>query len=122
MPFSHHDRVMGWLLGLAHLTSLLFADALSRSGLDPDELERVASTTFSKQVATAHSVLTEDPELYFAIQRLNPHRGEAYAALAAALGELTGAVERDESGTFAEIVAQASKALPKPSSESNAAD
>lgn len=113
MPFDHHDRVMGWLLGLAHLTSLLFADALSRSGVDPEELRRVASTTFSRQVATAHSVLSEDPELYFAIQRLNPHRGESYAALSAALGELTGAVERDEAGVFAEVMARASEALPR---------
>ena len=114
LPFAHHDRVMGWLLGLAHLTGLLFADALSRSGLDPVEFERAASTTFSRQVATARSVLEEDPELYFTIQRLNPYRGEVYAALTAALGELTGAVERDDPETFAGVVAHAATVLPKP--------
>jgi prephenate dehydrogenase/chorismate mutase len=112
LPFDHHDRVMGWLLGLAHLTGMLFASALSRSGLDPKELERVASTTFSKQASTARSILGEDPELYFAIQRLNPSRGEVYAALTASLGELIGAVERDDPGAFAAAMTAAASILP----------
>ncbi len=112
VPFERHDRLMGWLLGLAHLTGMLFADALARSGLDPDQLARVASTTFRRQAATAASVLGEDPDLYFAIQRLNPHRGEVYAAITAAVGELTGAVERDDREAFREALARAAGALP----------
>jgi len=113
LPFERHDRTMGWLLGLAHLTGMLFAEALSHSGLDPRELGRAASTTFSRQVATAHSVLSEDPALYFSIQRLNPFRGEIYAALNAALGELTGAVERDDAEQFASFLSRAADALPE---------
>ncbi|MCK4548499.1 MAG: prephenate dehydrogenase/arogenate dehydrogenase family protein [Candidatus Eisenbacteria sp.] len=112
LPFDHHDRVMGWLLGLAHLTGMLFASALSRSGLDPKEMERVASTTFARQASTARSILEEDPQLYFAIQHLNPFRGEVYSALTAALGDLTGAVERDDSKAFAEIIKGAASMLP----------
>jgi prephenate dehydrogenase/chorismate mutase len=113
LPFEHHDRLMGWLLGLAHLTGMLFADALSMSGLDPKELERVASTTFARQVSTASSVLDEDPELYYAIQRLNPFRGEVYDALHAALNGLTGAVEGEEREAFATRLARAASVLPK---------
>ena len=113
LPFDRHDRLMGWLLGLAHLTGMLFADALAHSGLDPGELQRVSSTTFARQVATARSVLDEDPGLYFAIQRLNPFRGQVYAALTAALGELTGAVERDQRGVFKEALTRAAAALPQ---------
>lgn len=112
VPFERHDRLMGWLLGLAHLTGMLFAGALTRSGLDPEELTRVASTTFTRQVATARSVLSEDPQLYFAIQRLNPYRGEVYAALTAALGELTGAVERNAPDLFADALSSAGAILP----------
>ncbi|MBU0753966.1 MAG: prephenate dehydrogenase/arogenate dehydrogenase family protein, partial [Planctomycetes bacterium] len=100
MPFEHHDRLIGWLLGLAHLSGILFADALSRSGLEPFEFERAPSTTFSRQVATARSVLEENPDLYFAIQRLNPFRKEVYAALQSALDELTRAVERNDCRAF----------------------
>src|SRR6185295_11455840 len=38
VPFSHHDRLMGWLLGLGHLTNMLFGAALTRSGIEPEEL------------------------------------------------------------------------------------
>ena len=113
LPFERHDRLMGWLLGLAHLTGIHFADALARSGLDSSEFERAASTTFTRQVATARSVLEEDPGLYFAIQRLNPFRGEVYGALAAALGELTHAVERDDREGFASFLTRDADALPK---------
>ncbi len=113
VPFDRHDRLMGWLLGLGHLAGMLFAGALARSGHDPSELERVASTTYSRQVATARSVLEEDPDLYFAIQRLNPHRGEVYAALTAALGDLTGAVERGDREAFAELMGRGAGALPR---------
>ncbi len=113
IPFERHDRTMGWLLGLAHLTGMLFAEALSHSGLDPRELGRAASTTFSSQMATAHSVLSEDPALYFSIQRLNPYRGEIYAALNAALGGLTGAVERNKPEEFADLLSRAADALPE---------
>lgn len=113
VPLDRHDRLMGWLLGLGHLTGMVFAGALSRSGHDPAELERVASTTYSRQVATAQSILEEDPRLYFAIQRLNPHRGEVYAALMAALGELTGAVERDDPEAFAALMDRGARALAR---------
>jgi len=114
LPFERHDRLMGWVLGLAHLCGMLFGAALTRSALDPAELGRVASTTFSRQVATSRSVLGEDASLYFAIQRLNPHRGEVYAALTSAIGELTGAVERDDGETFATLLERAAAALPDP--------
>jgi chorismate mutase/prephenate dehydrogenase len=113
LPFEHHDRLMGWLLGLAHLHGILFAGALSRSGLDPEELERTASTTFSRQVETARTVLEEDPDLYFAIQRLNPFRGEVYAALTAAVGEVTGAVERNDREAFNRLLSGAGAKLPR---------
>jgi len=112
VPLERHDRLMGWLLGLGHLTGMIFAGALARSGHDPGELSRVASTTYSRQVATARSVLEEDPGLYFAIQRLNPHRGEVYAALAAALDELTRAVERDDAEAFATLMNRGAGSLP----------
>ncbi|MFH1999940.1 MAG: prephenate dehydrogenase/arogenate dehydrogenase family protein [Planctomycetota bacterium] len=111
MPFERHDRLMGWLLGLAHLNGILFAETLSRSGMDPVEFERAASTTFRRQVVTARSVLEEDPGLYFAIQRLNPYRGEVYAALAESLHEVTGTVERNDCEAFIRALTRASAAV-----------
>jgi len=113
LAFERHDRVMGWLLGLAHLTGMLFAAALTRSDLDPHELERLASTTFARQSSTARSILDEDAALYYAIQRLNPFRGEVYAAVTAALGDLTGAVERGDVRRFSAVLVRAAAMLPE---------
>ena len=101
IPFPHHDRLMGWLLGLAHLTGMLFGAALTRSGLDAAELQRCASTTFARQAATAVSVVSEDPDLYLDIQRLNPHRTEVYRAVQEALAELIASVEQGDHDAFA---------------------
>ena len=99
VPFLHHDRLMGWLLGLAHLSNLAFGAALTRSGISARELYDCASTTFSRQAATALSVLSEDPDLYLDIQRLNPHRTAVYAAARDAIDELEHLVEvRDREG------------------------
>ena len=111
LPFARHDRLMGWLLGLAHLSAMLFGTALSRSGLDHRELAACASTTFARQTATALSVLSEDPDLYLDIQRLNPHRGEVYAAVRDAFGELVALVDDGNRERFAAALAAARRSI-----------
>lgn len=111
IPFPHHDRLMGWLLGLAHLTGMLFGAALTRSGLDAVELQRCASTTFERQAATAVSVVSEDPDLYLDIQHLNPHRTEVYRAVQESLAELVEAVESGDHEGFAACLGAARRFL-----------
>lgn len=111
IPFRHHDRLMGWLLGLAHLTGMLFGVALTHAGLDAAELQRCASTTFERQAATAVSVVSEDPDLYLDIQRLNPHRQEVYRAVQEALADLVTAVERGDREAFAASLGAARRFL-----------
>ncbi|MCG8463002.1 MAG: prephenate dehydrogenase/arogenate dehydrogenase family protein [Holophagales bacterium] len=107
VPFDHHDRLMGWLLGLAHLSGMVFGSALTRSGLGIEELEACASTTYDRQVSTASSVLSEDPDLYYDIQQLNPHRGQVYKAARAALDELIDAVQEHDRESFREVLSGA---------------
>lgn len=111
IPLAHHDRLMGWLLGLAHLTGMLFGSALTRSGLDPRELQACASTTFTRQAATSLSVLSEDPALYLDIQRLNPHREEVYLATREALDELVALVAAEDLEGFRGTLAAARTAV-----------
>ncbi len=115
IPFDHHDRLMGWLLGLAHLTSMLFGSALTRSGIEADEFHDLASTTFRRQAATALSVLEEDPDLYLDIQHLNPHREEVYDAARRALEELEARVAARDRAGFRRLLEQARRAVePRP--------
>jgi chorismate mutase/prephenate dehydrogenase len=112
VPFSHHDRLMGWLLGLAHLMGMLFGRALAFSGLSPQELAACASTTFQRQAATAASVLAEDPDLYLDIQHLNPHRHQVYQATRQSLEELVRLVEGADREGFRDFMRVAKEALP----------
>ena len=107
VPFAHHDRLMGWLLGLAHLSGMLFGCAVTRSGLSPAELAACASTTYDRQASTAASVLGEDADLYYDIQQLNPHRGDVYRAAREALEELVDAVQSEERERFRAILGDA---------------
>lgn len=111
VPFAHHDRLMGWLLGLAHLSSMLFGCALTRSGLGISELKTCASTTFNREAAGALLVLSEDADLYFEIQRLNPHRSEVYQSTQEALKELIDAVQSDDRDAFRDVVTTARQFL-----------
>lgn len=111
VPFAHHDRLMGWLLGLAHLTSILFGTAVTRAGIEPAELHACASATFSRQAATTLLVLAHNPDLYLDIQHLNPHRQEVYAATREALDHITHLVEAHDREGFRETLAEARRAL-----------
>lgn len=111
VPFDHHDRLMGWLLGFTHLLGMAFGSALSRSGLGVQELQACASTSFNRQASAAMHVLGEDPDLYYEIQRLNPHRGDVYQATREALDELIHAVQADDREEFRDVLADARKFL-----------
>ncbi|HEX2225007.1 MAG TPA: chorismate mutase [Thermoanaerobaculia bacterium] len=111
VPFPRHDELMGWLLGLAHLTNIVFGAAVTRSGVSPDELRACASTTFTRQVNAARPVLNEDPDLYLDIQHLNPHRHEVYAATREALEQIEALVERRDREGFRELLTAARRAL-----------
>jgi len=111
VPFPHHDRLMGWLLGLAHLSNILFGSTLTRSGIDPTELHDCASTTFKRQTTTAMYVLSENPDLYLDIQRLNPHRTEVYAAAREALTSLETLVESHDREGFRQTLNEARRML-----------
>jgi chorismate mutase/prephenate dehydrogenase len=113
VPFPHHDRLMGWLLGLAHLSSILFGATIARAGVEPEELHACASTTFNRQAATSLNVLSEDPDLYLDIQNLNPHRHEVYAATREALARIERLVEMREREGFQELMNAARRALTR---------
>jgi chorismate mutase-like protein len=111
VPFDHHDRLMGWLLGLAHLSNILFGAALTHSGIDARDLYSCASTTFTRQAANALLVLNANPDLYLDIQHLNPHRHEVYAATREALDHIEAMVAEREREGFRQTLAAARRVL-----------
>lgn len=104
LELEEHDRQMGYVLGLAHLTSILYAQVLADSGLDFAELGRVASTTFGKQNATALDVMRENPDLYFDIQHHNAASPELAHRLREGLDEILEAIASGDRDSFRAIM------------------
>lgn len=100
LSLEEHDRIAGQVLGLSHLVNIAFAAALQRSGVPFSRLTQIGSTTFHSQMRTTATVIRENPDLYFDIQRLNPFSVEIQATLADVLAELRASVRDGDSGAF----------------------
>jgi len=104
LSFEGHDRVIAHVLGMSHLINLLFAKVLAAGSERFGDLNRVGSTTFHAQVDTARTVLGEDPDLYFAIQRLNQFTPELYETVRREFDELATWVTTGDRDRFAEMM------------------
>jgi chorismate mutase/prephenate dehydrogenase len=104
LEFEEHDRVIAYVLGLSHLTNLLFTKVLAAGSTRFGDIDRVGSTTFHAQVDTARTVLGEDPDLYFAIQRLNQFTPDLYDAVRQEFEELAAWVLDGDRDRFAAMM------------------
>lgn len=102
LSLDEHDRIMAHVLGLSHLINLLFTRTLMAGGLPFERLQRVGSTTFHSQMVTTATVVRDNPELYYAIQKLNPFTPEMYAALRTEMDILLGSVTAGDEAGFEE--------------------
>ncbi len=106
VDIEHHDRLMSCTLGLSHLINIVFARTLTGSGLSYGQLSRVASTTFLRQMETTRSVITESPDLYFEIQRANPHSAELIEQLKNAVRDIAGMIISEDGEGFRRVMNQ----------------
>ncbi|MFA5861177.1 MAG: bifunctional chorismate mutase/prephenate dehydrogenase [Candidatus Thermoplasmatota archaeon] len=96
MRVEEHDRYMASVLGLPHAVNLIFGQSLARNGLPLSELAHLGGPTFQKQLAIAREVASENKDLYFEIQKLNPHTREVLTRLRRSLDEFEQAVSARE--------------------------
>ena len=99
IPIVDHDKYMSISLGLSHAINLLFGMIVTKSKFD-QEIDNFASTTFLKQLRTTKEVFSENPELYYSIQKLNFFKDTLYANLAKSVEELKFMIDSDDSKTF----------------------
>ncbi|MCX6650687.1 MAG: prephenate dehydrogenase/arogenate dehydrogenase family protein [Methanomassiliicoccales archaeon] len=88
MPLEDHDKYIAVVLGMSHALNLAFFEALRHSDFGFEELKRVSSTTFERQMNTSSSVARESPNLYYEIQHLNPYNQDVLDAFISALREV----------------------------------
>ncbi|MDE1820582.1 MAG: prephenate dehydrogenase/arogenate dehydrogenase family protein [Euryarchaeota archaeon] len=100
LPIERHDALMAETLALPHVVSLLFGAALAENPRPPGELFRAAPTSFLRQAETAGIIASENPELSFDIQTLNPASEALFTRLETALGGLRKAIREGDSKTY----------------------
>jgi prephenate dehydrogenase len=93
-----HDKMMALTLGLPHFLNILFAKVLA--GGDIEEVKKFGGTTFSLQLLLAESVLSQDPNLYYAIQSQNPAFKELLSTVLTNLEEIASAVLQKDKPRF----------------------
>jgi prephenate dehydrogenase len=93
-----HDKMMALTLGLPHFLNILFAKVLA--GGDIQEVKKFGGTTFSLQLLLAESVLSQDPNLYYAIQSQNPAFKELLSTVLTNLEEIASAVVQKDKSRF----------------------
>ena len=103
---EEHDAIMAYVLGLSHAINIAFFAALAKSGRSYRELSALSSTTFSKQECTAKAVASENPELYYEIQHVNPHTQEVLDLLVRSVEEVRQAATEQESEHFVKVMEQ----------------
>ena len=106
MDLDEHDRLVASVLGLSHALNIAFVATLAQSGIDPERLKAVSSTTFGAQLAIAESVARENPHLYFEIQSLNAHNGPVLTALDRAITSLLESVRTGDETAFVAMMSR----------------
>lgn len=101
---EEHDRLMAYILGLSHLTALMFGAATSSSGKKASELRGVQGTSFAKLAELAEEVSGESRRTYYCIQALNPHTREVFEAAERALCELKEAAASSDHEKFTSLM------------------
>ena len=104
MKLEDHDRLIATVLGLSHALNIAFFTALVESGEQLPQLADMSSTTFDAQLAVAASVADESPQLYFEIQKLNPHGMAPLRELSAAVQRITSMVEDGDEQAFVDLM------------------
>ena len=111
MEIAEHDRCMALVLGMTHLSNLVFARALDRSGVEAHGLAEVAGVTFQKQMKSAGELVGENPTLNYEIQAFNGLTPEISGWLRDSVDEWAEAVAAEDPSNFTELMDQCRRTL-----------
>ena len=104
LSLDEHDRIVSYVLGLSHLANIVITKVLMASGMEFGELNRIGSTTFHSQMTTTSTVIQEDPNLYYAIQKLNPYSAALRESFLTELTEISDWIRDDDGAAFRDMM------------------
>ena len=99
-----HDRLIAYVLGASHASSLAFGKVVAGSGIPSPELRRCAGPSFDKHARLALDVSCESRRVYHDIQRLNPHTERLMESLAEAVRAVSEASSDEGPDRFARLM------------------
>ncbi len=100
---EEHDRVMALVQGLTHSVTLLVADTMRRLATTPEETAPFMSPVYQIEMGLVGRLLSQDPDLYGDILRLNPYLPPVLAAYADSLAELREIIATGDAGAFTDL-------------------
>ena len=106
---EEHDRIIAVTLSLTHFLNISLGRILAKQ--DIQKVKELAGTTFSLQLTLTEAVLSEDPELYYGIEALNPYFKELAADFMSIVKETY--VDLDSKEAFIEHFIESREGLAK---------
>ncbi len=113
IPLEKHDRIISYVLALSHIINIIFMKTLMDGEYDYSDLKEIASTTFTSQMGTTKEVITENSDLYYAIQNFNPFKNDLYHRLEQAMKYIIGSVLNGKKEDFIKIMEEGKRWIEK---------
>ena len=107
MSIDKHDEYIGYILGVSHLISLIFAGTVANGRIPYSELSSIGSTTFDSQMHVTGVVVEENQDLYYEIQSMNSRSEEVLSALRSTLDKYSEAILNNNREDFRELMEKA---------------
>lgn len=111
IPLEEHDKIISYILALSHIINIIFMKTLMDGQYDYSDLNNIASTTFISQMGTSKEVISENPNLYYAIQKFNPFKNDLYDRLEQALKYVIDSISKGKREDFIKIMEEGKKWL-----------
>jgi prephenate dehydrogenase len=91
---ERHDRMMSYVQGLTHISTILMGAVLREAGMEAKEWEKYSTPVFRARMAMADKVFKTNPGLYAEIVALNPESKKILEQCEEALAEIKKRVGR----------------------------
>ncbi|HJX04228.1 MAG TPA: prephenate dehydrogenase/arogenate dehydrogenase family protein [Thermoplasmata archaeon] len=104
LDLERHDELMAYVLGLPHLTSMLFAKTMQSSERSASEYKEVQGTSSDRLMRIARELSNESRRVYHDIQALNPETAEMISHMESGLRDLRKAALAKSPDKFADAM------------------
>ena len=104
MSLDEHDEVIAYVLGLSHLSSLLFATTLASSGRRLGKFTKAQGPSFERMLAYSRELSRESVRVYHDIQALNPNTRAMFSNFINSVKFLKDASIRKDSRDFRSLM------------------